>query len=364
VRIALTTVQVPFIRGGAEFLVRGLARALMRERHDVEIVSTPFRFSPASAVMRSVEFWEQEDFARLEGGTVDAVIALKFPTYYLKHPRKIVWLLHQHRAVYELFDSRFGIDPTDPDNIALRASIVDRDTRRLDRVQEVLTISRRVSERLRANNGVASAALYHPPPEAEKLYCADQLPYVYFPSRLESLKRQDLLVRAMACVRSPVAAIFSGSGGCHASLSELIARLGLGSRVRLLGEIGTEEKLAWYANALAVFFGPYDEDYGYVTLEAMLSRKPVITCVDSGGPLEFVAHGETGLVVPPAPEAVADAIDTLYANGRSAAAMGEAGRERYRALGISWDSVVDTLLRPHETHRAAMPLDIRSASTS
>ena len=40
--------------------------------------------------------------------------------------------------------------------------------------------------------------------------------------------------------------------------------------------------------ALGVIFPPLDEDYGYVTLEAMLAAKPVITCTDSGGPLEFV----------------------------------------------------------------------------
>jgi glycosyltransferase involved in cell wall biosynthesis len=102
--------------------------------------------------------------------------------------------------------------------------------------------------------------------------------------------------------------------------------------------------LSWYANSLGVFFRPYDEDYGYVTLEAMLSAKPVITCSDSGGPREFVLDGETGFVVEPRPELVADAIDRLAANPGRAAQMGQNGLASYASLGITWDHVVSTLL--------------------
>jgi len=345
-RIALTTVQVPFIRGGAEQLVNGLANALTRAGHIAEIVSTPFRFAPSGEIARSVEAWEHEDFGTFDCGTIDAVIALKFPTYYLEHAHKIVWLLHQHRAVYELFDTPFGISASDPDNLKLRASIVDRDTRHLRAASAVHTLSARVTQRLMANNGVSSMPLYHPPPDAEAFYCGDHLPYIYFPSRLESLKRQELLIRAMTHVRSPIVAIISGAGGAQPMLAELVERLGLQSSVRLVGHVSAAENFAWYANALGVFFGPHDEDYGYVTLESMLSSKPVITCTDSGGPLEFVVQDETGLVVQPIAEAVAGAIDTLFANRQRAADMGHAGRDRYRSLGISWDQVVYALLRP------------------
>ncbi|PHM09241.1 hypothetical protein CK516_15780 [Nostoc sp. 'Peltigera malacea cyanobiont' DB3992] len=92
------------------------------------------------------------------------------------------------------------------------------------------------------------------------------------------------------------------------------------------------------------FFGSYDEDYGYVTLEAMLAAKPVITCNDSGEAVEFVIDQETGFVVNPEPEAIAQAIDDLYFHQQSAAAMGMAGLERYRTLNISWDNVINKLL--------------------
>ncbi|MGE5099661.1 MAG: glycosyltransferase family 4 protein [Deltaproteobacteria bacterium] len=363
-RIALTTVQVPFIRGGAESLARGLADALVRAGHEAEIVSAPFRFAPSADVRRSMDFWEHEDFGRFDSGPIDAVVCLKFPTYYLQHPRRIVWLLHQHRAVYELFDTPYGIESADTANVALRAEIVERDTRHLASASAIFTLSRRVSERLMTGNGVQSAPLHHPPPDAEAFYCRESLPYIFFPSRLEALKRQELLIRAMRHVRAPVSAIVAGDGGSFGMLAELVERLDLHARVRLLGGVERAEMLAWYANALGVFFGPYDEDYGYVTLEAMLASKPVITCTDSGGPLEFVVHGETGFVVSPLPEAVADAIDTLYANRGRAIEMGRAGRGRYRNLGIAWASVVETLLRPPNRDAVLVRANAQSALAS
>ena len=99
-----------------------------------------------------------------------------------------------------------------------------------------------------------------------------------------------------------------------------------------------------YAQALGVVFVPVDEDYGYVTLEAMLSSKPLITCIDSGGPLEFVIHNETGLVVEPSPAALAEAMDQLWKNRERAKIWGISARDHYESLNISWPNVVQTLL--------------------
>ncbi|HXF71751.1 MAG TPA: glycosyltransferase, partial [Actinomycetota bacterium] len=111
-------------------------------------------------------------------------------------------------------------------------------------------------------------------------------------------------------------------------------------------EIGVpDERLArLYLGALAVYYGPYDEDYGYVTLEGFAARRPVVTLTDSGGPLEFVADGETGLVVPPEPRAIAEAFDRLHADRALARRMGEAGRERLLATVPPWPEVVARLL--------------------
>ena len=145
-------------------------------------------------------------------------------------------------------------------------------------------ISRNVAQRAERFNGAAFMPLYPPPTAPESYYCAESQPFIFAPSRLETLKRQDLLIKAMAHVKSPVVALIAGDGGQRPTYERLIHTLGLQDKVRLLGAVDDATLRAGYANATAIFFGPRDEDYGYVTLEAMLSAKPVLTCNDSGGP--------------------------------------------------------------------------------
>src|SRR5690606_23725045 len=100
----------------------------------------------------------------------------------------------------------------------------------------------------------------------------------------------------------------------------------------------------YYADALAVPFVPYDEDYGLITIEAMRSGKPVVTCVDSGGPCEFVRDGDTGFVTEATPEALAEKFNWLCAHRREARAMGE--RARRSVETVTWSRVSAGLLQP------------------
>jgi glycosyltransferase involved in cell wall biosynthesis len=344
-RIAVATVQVPFIRGGAEALADGLVSALRAAGHETEMVTMPFRFDPMSEVRRSMEVWSNEKLDRINGYEVHWLIALKFPAFYPQHPNKVAWLLHQHRSVYDLWNTKYGaVLRTTPGASELKQAITEQDTAALRGCRKVFTIAKEVSKRLQDFNGVPSRALYHPPPLAPRIFSEAPEPYVFFPSRLEELKRQALLIDAMRYTRSPLIALIAGDGGFRDRLEKQIAQYDLQQRVRLLGRISEDEMLAYYAHALAVWFGPFEEDYGYVTLEAMLAHKPVVTCSDAGGPLEFVVNGETGLVTPPEPQAIAEALDRLYADRQRAIAMGHAGAERYAALDISWGRVVDELL--------------------
>ena len=343
-RIAIATVQVPFMAGGAELLANGLREACAQAGHQADIITHPFRFAPPSEIRRSMAIWRSEDFAQLTGYTPDATICLKFPAYGVIAPNKILWLLHQHRAVYDLWDALHREAKPGADEIALREEIRHFDDEALGAFATRHTIAANVSRRLQHYNGIASAPVYNPPALASRLYTLPADDYIFFPSRLEELKRQALLIEAMRHVRAPVVALLGGTGGRQRHYESLIARHGLGDRVRLLGPLTDDELLAFYAASLAVFYGPQDEDYGYVTLEAMLAAKPVITCTDSGGPLEFVVDGETGFVAAPEPAAIAAAIDRLHADKARARAMGDAGRSRYHSLDISWNRVLATLL--------------------
>ena len=343
-RIALADVQVPFLRGGAEALSEGLRAACRAAGHECEVVTHPFRFAPPAAIRQAMARWREEDFGELSGYTPDLTIALRFPAWGVRAPRKALWLLHQHRAAYDLWDRLHAQAPASADELALRDEIHRFDREALGAIANRCTISANVSARLARDTGLASRPVYPPPALEPLLHGEEPEPYVFFPSRFETLKRQSLLIEAMRHVRSPVGALLAGTGGQWHACRELVARLGVENRVRLLGPVDDAQLVALYARAFAVFFGPFDEDYGYVTLEAMIAGKPVVTCRDSGGPTEFVVDGETGFVAEPEPRAVAAAIDRLWGDRARAARLGAAGRERHRALGITWSRVLEALL--------------------
>jgi glycosyltransferase involved in cell wall biosynthesis len=154
-------------------------------------------------------------------------------------------------------------------------------------------------------------------------------------------------LQALAQTTQPVRIRFAGTPDNPSyviELKKLARKLHVDDRVEWLGQVSEDAKRDLYARARAVVYPPIDEDYGYVTLEAMLASKPVITCTDSGGPLEFVRAQETGLITEPTAEALGAAMDQLWANSSQATAMGEAARALYDGLGISWAEVVRKLL--------------------
>lgn len=342
-RIAITTPMVPFVRGGAEGLADGLRDACVAAGHEADIVSIPFSREPPAELERQIAIWEGLRTERL-WVKPDHVIALKFPAYAAPDARRSIWLLHQHREAFELADPNRLRTDRDFARVCERVQAIDRDVLGKAAGRNALfTIAKNVSRRLKRDSGIEAPALYHPPPGHEAIYGDGYEMVVFAPSRLEELKRQSLLIEAMAHTRSPVAAVIAGGGTLREAYQRRIDELGIGWKVKLLGPIPREEMLAWYANSLAVFFGPKDEDYGYITLEAMLAARPVVTCADSGGPLEFVVDGETGHVVEPDPARIAEAIDRLATDTARARAMGEAGRAHYASLDISWDKVVEAL---------------------
>ena len=345
-RIAVAAVQVPYIAGGAEILADGLKTVLVEAGHHVDLITIPFRFYPERETKRAMEIWENEDFSSINSYEIDKVICLQFPTYYLKHANKIVWLIHQHKWAYELWRDDDASDSVkSPEAVSLRDNILTMDNLHIGNLSQIYTISQTVANRLKQYNRIRGICLYHPPPLLGRTYEGQQYNYIFYPSRLENLKRQHLLIEAMRHVKSPVIALIAGSGGQFGAYQELIRKYGLDHKVRLLGKIPENELIAYYANCLGVFFGPFDEDYGYVALEAMLSAKPVITCRDSGGPLEFIVHDETGFVVDPEPAAIAEAIESLVQNKKRSLDLGMAGKKRYHELDISWANVVNTLLQ-------------------
>jgi glycosyltransferase involved in cell wall biosynthesis len=347
-RIAICHPQTPFSRGGGEYHTEGLAGALRDAGHDVDILPIPFKWYPPSELVHQMALWRSLDLSEANGMPIDMVIALKFPAYLVRHPRKVVWLIHQHRAAYELWDHPiYGDLAMHDDGPAVRELIWKGDRVALAEARRIFTNSSNVRDRLRESLGLAAEPLYHRSPLTEALI--EEEPgrygdYVLYPSRLEPLKRQALAVESMRRVRSRTRLVLVGTGSDEPMLRRLIERRGLGSRVTMEGTVSHEQLRALYLGALGVYYGPYDEDYGYVTLEGMAARRPVITLRDSGGPLEFVRDGENGFVTEPRTRAIAGAIDQLAENRERTEAMGHAGHKLLGDTVPEWPEVVSRIL--------------------
>jgi glycosyltransferase involved in cell wall biosynthesis len=346
-RVLIATTQVPFIRGGAEAHAEGLREALRREDHEAEIVSVPFKWYPPEKILDHILACRLLDLTEVAGTPVDRLIGLKFPAYLIPHPNKVLWILHQFRTAYDLWDHPLGDLIYSPDGQEVRDAILQVDQELIPQAKAVFANSANVAGRLRRFCDLEAVPLYHPPPHAELFSSAPADDYLFFPSRLCLPKRQSLILEALAHTRQPIKVRFAGAPdqqGYAQELKDLSRKLGVTGRIEWLGQVSEEEKRSLYAHALAIIYPPIDEDFGYVTLEAMLASKAVITCWDSGGPLEFAHHRETGLVVDATPTAVAAAMDELWENRERTRSWGDAGRELYDSMNISWPHVVQTLL--------------------
>jgi glycosyltransferase involved in cell wall biosynthesis len=334
--ILICTTQVPFTTGGAELHVEGLRRALIAAGYNAEVVALPFKWYPPA--------WRMLDLSAANGQPVDLVIGMKFPAYLVAHERKVLWILHQYRAAYNLWGTPFDDLSTYPEGVRVREWIKHCDERFIPEARKVFANSKVVAERLRQYNHIDSEPLYHPPPLADRLRTGEQGGYIFYPSRLEPQKRQELLIEAAQYLTSPAKIVLAGGSGNAKHYEELIRKHAVGGRVTLRGFVSEQEMVELYASSLGVGYLPFDEDYGYVPLEGMLSGKPLITTTDSGGPAEFVDHEHTGLVVDPDPHAIAAAVDQLYSDREQARRMGERGRETLLAMNLSWANVVEKII--------------------
>jgi glycosyltransferase involved in cell wall biosynthesis len=333
--VLVCAAQVPFMRGGLEMLVDNLVGALRAEGHRAEAVRMPAAWD-RERLLDAALAW------RMVPLDADVVIATNFPSYFARHPRKVLWLAHQHRAAYDGIDQPWSDLGADERGLDLQRQLTEWDTRAIGEASPRFTIGRVVSERLAKYCGLDSEPLHHPPPLADRLMTGRFGDYVVGVNRLEANKRPDLVVGGMVAARSGVRGVVAGTGSMAAALAEAIYGGGAKSRVELAGFVADDDLVPLLADALAVVYAPYDEDYGYVTLQAFLAGKPVVTTTDAGGVLDWVEDGVTGLVVEPTPEAIGSALDRLAGDPGLAARMGAAGRAR--AVALDWSTVVSTLL--------------------
>lgn len=336
--------MVPFLRGGAEALADNLVAKLNATRGvRAELVRIPFKWEPAERLIDEILIGSS---LRLFGA--DLVIGLKFPAYLIPHNRKRLWLLHQYRQAYDLWDLGQSNIPNTPRGQDIRQAIIAADNRCFP-VCEKIFASLVVANRLSRYNGFDCETMMAPLNDPERFIGGAYGSYVFSGGRINAGKRQHLLVEAMRFTTTSARLVVAGpadtpSDATH--LQALVERYDLKDRVDL--ELGflPRARVAKYVNdALACAYLPVDEDsVGYVTMEAFSSAKAMLTVSDSGGLLDIVHDGKTGLVAEPEPEKLAEAIDRLVTNRPATVKMGQEGHALWVGMNVTWPATIERLL--------------------
>jgi glycosyltransferase involved in cell wall biosynthesis len=371
---------VPFCVGGAEKLWWGLQDYINQATpHKAELIKLP---------SREHTFWDLIDtyrqFSKLDLSYFDLLISGKYPGWMVRHPNHVCYMLHCLRGLYDTYHfTRLPCEcPTahpsvkslldfmnlhrgDPSRLEEFFDRVDR-LRSADVASEAFLFpgplirqvvhfldaaglaSSRIRKYAAISRNVATRPDYFPtgakvevlyPPSDLRNFTNGGADYFFTVGRLDGPKRIGLLVDAMRRARTETSLKIAGTGPEAAALRDLA---GNDPRIEFLGFVNDQDVVHLYADALAVPYVPYDEDYGFVTVEAMASGKPVLTTSDAGGPKEFVRNGETGYVVSPNADALAERLDYMSEHRSEILAMKRACQLTVRT--ITWTKVCKALL--------------------
>ena len=196
-RIAVCRPQVPFERGGAEIFADDLTRQLRRRGHEADVVTLPFKWYPGARVLSQALLWRLADLTEADGRAIDMVIATKFPSYCVRHPNKVVWLLHQFRQAYELDRTELGQFSEAPPDRALRRQVQRLDRLCLGEARRVFATSQNVADRLARSTDIAAEVMPHPPQHLD-YRCDEYGDFVLSVGRLDRAKRVDLMLEALS----------------------------------------------------------------------------------------------------------------------------------------------------------------------
>jgi len=347
-RVAVLGVQVPFVRGGAEYLNEELVRQINiwgeGRKVKAELIQLPYKWYPETQILSDLLAWRLLDLCESNGYKINLSIATKFPSYASSHPNMALWLVHQHRVFYDLQGTPYDFPELTSEQQSVRDSLRAIDKRMLAGINPRFTISHTVSDRLERFCGLTSGVLYPPSRLAQHIYAGEYGDYILYLGRLESIKRPGLLIDAIT--HCPTGrAVIAGTGSLGAALKSKVEKLGIGDRVELRGFVSDVDLLALIAGARAIFYAPVDEDFGFATIEAFHAQKPVITCIDSGEVERIVSSTGSGWVSEPEPRMVAESLNACFATSpadlkRMVGVGGELARS------ITWENVIKNLIEP------------------
>lgn len=339
--------------GGAERLYRSLTDGFTAIGCEAELIMPVCDEGSFEQIVANYDHFAAMDLARF-----DVVVSTKTPTYAIRHPRHVVYLVHTVRAFDDMFHQSF---PDARDELyRYRAAIQARDFEALSTARARFAIGHEVVGRLYRWTGLEADVL-HPPLGVTGFSPGPPGDYFFLPGRLHPWKRVDLVIAAVRASSLPMRLLIAGTGQAEPELRRLA---GDDPRIEFLGHIDDKALTAHYSGALAIPFVPIREDYGYVTLEAFASGKPVLTCRDSGEPAHIVRHGENGLICRPRVESLRQGLEWLFEHREEAVRMGQHGAAQLATAraAMGWPELASRLLAASEHSSApAAPAPTRVA---
>lgn len=323
----LSPAPVPFIFGGMERFLAGLANAL-GSKHPTDLITLPCDERTPSGIAKGYY-----DFYNLDLQQYDLVISTKAPAFMAQHPMHVLYLAHRMRVFYDRYEAR------DSEHAHMRQMIhwLDQWALSPERIPFAYTIGKTVSQRLLKWGGTPSTPIHLP----TTLPIVPSRPGEYFfaAGRLHPWKRFDLIIKAYLASGVEMPLKIAGSGP-QEDLLKILA--GGDSRIEFLGHVEERVLSELYAGAFSTIFPPIQEDLGLVTFESFQCGKPVLTVQDSGEPSHIVEDGKTGYIVDPTPEAMGAKIRWMADHRSKIEEMAPACLNTVK--NVSWDRIVDTLL--------------------
>jgi glycosyltransferase involved in cell wall biosynthesis len=205
-KVLVVNNAAPFIRGGAEELADHLVGRLNATKGlEAELLRIPFRWEPAERILEEIMLNRN-----LRLYNVDRVIALKFPAYLIPHPEKTLWLLHQFRQAYDLYESGLSHLCCHERGAEIVRLVRRADDQVFGTCRRIFTNSPVTQNRLKRFNGFDAAVLYPPLIDSFRFKAGDYGNYIFAGGRVGPGKRQYLLVEAMQYVRSEVRLVIAG----------------------------------------------------------------------------------------------------------------------------------------------------------
>jgi glycosyltransferase involved in cell wall biosynthesis len=227
-------------------------------------------------------------------------------------------------------------------------------TRRLEalrRADLAVSYSSAVDRHLAAN-GITHRTIvpYFPTMAAKPGSGHDTRRRVVFAGRIVGSKGVDVLIRAARNVEAEF--IICGEGRRLDDMRRLAEELGIGERVRFAGWLDADRLAEEFANAsLVVIPSLWPEPFGLVGIEALAAGRPAVAS-STGGIVDWLEHGVSGLCVPPGDElALARALNELLADPGMQQTMGAAGR-RAVAERFSPETHVTALVKGYRGARS------------